>query len=68
MEKQPVSTIKEKIFKVKYSINLLAQVDMHVVEEGGNKKIVNENVYLMKDCRETNQLEIFDAVPLRQII
>ena len=37
---------------------------MHV--DGEN--IMNENVSLTKNCRDTEQLEIFDAIPLQQMI
>jgi len=50
---------------VKYSINLLAQIDMHVIQRGDEKEIINEEVFLTRHCRDTVQLEIFDAVPLR---
>jgi hypothetical protein len=51
-----------KIFKIKYSINLLAQIDMHVVEdEDGVMTFLNEEVSLMNLCGETEELEIFET-------
>lgn len=51
----------QRIYKITYSINLLAQIGMHMVENS----IVNEDVSLMRLCRDTDELEIFDAVSLR---
>lgn len=40
-------------------------MDMHIEGEG---QLVNEKVSLMKLCRDTEELEIFDSVSLLQII
>jgi hypothetical protein len=41
----------QKIYKVKYSINLLAQVDMYV---DNDKVMQNEEINFMLHCRETD--------------
>jgi hypothetical protein len=55
---------KQKIYKIKYSINLLAQIDMYVVEENNKKLLVNEGISLMNLCGETDELDIFDTEAL----
>lgn len=53
-----------RVYKIKYFINLLAQIDMHF----DNDLPVNEQISLMKLCRDTDELAIFDAHALLQII
>ena len=59
---------KQKIYKIKYSINLLAQIDMHIIENKDKKFAVNEGVSLMSLAGESEQLSIFDTESLNQVI
>jgi hypothetical protein len=43
----------------------LAQVDFHIENE---YEVVNEQISLMKLCRDTSELEMFDSDSLLQII
>ena len=52
---------KQKIFKIKYSINLLAQIDMHIVESEDSKQQINSDVSLMSLAGESDELCIFET-------
>ena len=52
---------RQKIFKIKYSINLLAQIDMHIVESENSKKQMNSDVSLMTLAGESDELCIFET-------
>ena len=53
-----------KIRKIRYSINLLMQSGMYVE----NGEIINEDVSLMGLCADTEELEIFEPDPFKDII
>ena len=58
-----------KVYKIKYSINLLAQVDMHIVEsEDGQTEIINDGVSLMDLFGSTTELEIFNTEAVKDVI
>ena len=60
---------KQKVYKIKYSVNLLAQIDMHVIQnKDGSTHFDNEGVSLMHLCQDTEELEIFDTPSLQQVI
>lgn len=50
---------KKKISKIIYSINLLAQIGMHVVEQDGEIQFINKDISLMNYCKDTEELAIF---------
>ena len=52
---------KQKIFKIKYNINLLAQIDMHIVESEDSIKQMNSGVSLMSLAGESDELCIFET-------
>lgn len=54
-----------KVFKIKFSINLLPQVDFHITADGEKKK---EDINLMTLCAETEEIEIFQTDALCQLI
>jgi len=54
-----------KVFKIKFSINLLPQVDFHITADGEKK---NEDINLMTLCAETEEIEIFQTDALCQLI
>jgi hypothetical protein len=59
----------QKVSKIKYSINLLGQVSMHIkISSDGKIEYVNEDVSLMSLCGETDELEIFNTESLQQVI
>ena len=47
---------KQKIFKIKYNINLLAQIDMHIDESEDCIKQMNSGVSLMRLAGESDEL------------
>ena len=60
---------KSKIYKIKYSVNLLGQCGMYVTTNGdGEIEIVNEDVNLMSLAEETEEMEIFDTPAIVDII
>lgn len=67
---EPMDQLKEdefdstKIRKIRYSINLLMQSGMYVE----NGEVMNEDVSLMGLCAETEELEIFEPDPFKDII
>jgi hypothetical protein len=59
---------KRKISKIKYSINLLAQVSMYMEDNESSVEIINEEITLMGLCGDTEELEIFETDALQQVI
>jgi hypothetical protein len=65
-----------KIFKIKYSINLLPQIGTHIqLEEGGEpgfeiktKRLMNQDVPFMKIVSASEELDIFNTVALSDLI
>jgi hypothetical protein len=59
----------EKIFKIRYSINLLSMVGQHVrFGKKGEKIIVNKQISFLDMCTDTSELEMFQAQGLIDII
>lgn len=60
---------KSKIYKIKYSVNLLGQCGMYVQkDEDGEEELVNEEVNLMSLAEETDEMTIFDTPAICDII
>ena len=60
---------KSKIYKIKYSVNLLGQCGMYVESnEKGKTQIMNEDVNLMSLAEETEEMSIFDTDAINDII
>lgn len=57
-----------KISKIKYSINLLAQVSMYIQDHDGTNEFINDDVSIMGMCGDTEELEIFETESLQQVI
>jgi hypothetical protein len=57
-----------KISKIKYSINLLAQVSMYIQDNEGSLEKINEDISFMSLCGETEELNIFEAMSLQTLI
>lgn len=57
-----------KIYKIKYSVNLLPQIGQHFNCEGNKETYTNSEVKLMEICAESDELEIFDTETLSQVI
>ena len=54
-----------KVFKIKFSINLLPQVDFYITEDG---ELVNEDIRFMSLCADSEEIEMFQAASLQQLI
>lgn len=53
---------KTKIYKIKYTVNLLGQTGMFCQDSpdgDGELEIINEDVNLMSLCEETEEIELF---------
>ena len=71
-------TIKEsidssKIFKIKYSINLLPQIGTHILLEEQHdgqktKRLMNQDVNFMRIVSQSSELEIFNTLSLKDLI
>lgn len=57
-----------KIFKIKYSINILPGVGERIVESADGKEHINEDVGLMGLLNGTEELEIFDTKSVQELI
>ena len=57
-EFDPDSKVEDnsRVFKIKYSINLLPQIDFHITSDGEFK---NEHINFMSLCSESEEIEIF---------
>lgn len=56
---------KSKVFKIKYCINLLPQIDFYITDDG---KWKNQDINLMSLCADSEEIEIFQAASLQQLI
>ena len=69
---QKAGISSDKIFKIKYTINLLPYLGMHVqmVEKNGKlvKKYVNNHYSFLDECTEADQLEMFESESLVDMI
>ena len=54
-----------KVFKIKFSINLLPQIDFHITEDG---ELKNEDINFMSLCADSEEIEMFQAASLQQLI
>lgn len=54
-----------KVFKIKYSINLLPQVDFHITNDGEH---INDHISFMSLCSDSEEIEIFQTDSLQQLI
>lgn len=60
---------KSKIYKIKYSVNLLGQCGKYCEQdENGEIKVINEDVNLMGLAEETEEMGIFDTPAIVDII
>jgi hypothetical protein len=62
-----------KIFKIKYSINLLPQIGTHIqFEDNGEgdklKHLVNHDIPFMKIIAQSEELDIFNTISLQDLI
>jgi hypothetical protein len=57
-----------KVYKIKYSVNLLAQIGQHFEEDLDMNDLTNEHISLMQLCSENDELEKFQCDSLRQLI
>jgi hypothetical protein len=55
----PEEISSEKIFKIRYSVNLLSMVGQHVVFVKGQKVIMNKAISFLDMCTDTSELEMF---------
>lgn len=58
----------EKIFKIRYSINLLSMVGQHVKFVKGKKVIMNKEISFLDMCTDTSELDMFGSQALEEII
>jgi hypothetical protein len=58
----------EKIFKIRYSINMLSMVGQHVKFVRDQKTIVNKQISFLDMCTDTSELEMFQTQGLKDII
>jgi len=54
-----------KIYKIKYSVNLLPQIGQCMNEKG---EFINEDIPLMELCSNAEELEVFESEALMQLI
>lgn len=54
-----------KVFKIKFSINLLPQIDFYIRKDGER---VNEDISLMSLCADSEEIDIFETAALQQVI
>ena len=57
-----------KVYKIKYSVNLLAQIGQHFEMEDDEIKIANTHIRLMQLCSDNDELEKFQSESVRQLI
>jgi hypothetical protein len=59
-----------KVYKIKYSINILASVCKYIRndQETGAKEVVNPDVYFMALCTSSEELDIFETTSLSDLI
>jgi len=62
MTKEGLAT--DKIYKIKYTINLLPIIGTHVDTDNGEKTIKNSDVSFCDDCANSDELDIFNAPSL----
>ena len=66
--KQGIET--DKIYKIKYTINLLPTLGSHVVmsKDDGEKNFVNDDYSFLKECAEGDELEMFESQSIQDMI
>lgn len=57
-----------KVYKIRYSINILTSVGSYIKDVNGKKEYINDDVNLMGLCAESEELEIFDSESIMQMI
>ena len=58
-----------KVYKIKYQLNLLPQIGEHIcLDEDGKPFTMNEGQSFMSLCKETAELNMFQADPLKKLI
>ena len=62
----------EKMYKIRYSINLLPQCGAYIPASlfsiGEDKVIINEDINLLEICSESDELEMFESKILQDFI
>ena len=56
------------MFKIKYKLNLLPQIGIHIVKDEGQSKTINDGISFMSLCRATEELEVFLADGVKEVI
>ena len=59
-----------KVFKIKYSLNTLAQLSEYVVTdpETGERTIMNEDISLLTNFVDSDELSVFETEHLEHLI
>jgi hypothetical protein len=62
-----------KIYKIKYSINLLPQIGAHILadsvgDEKQTKRLMNQDIAFMNIIAKTDELEVFNTHAMTDII
>lgn len=65
-----IKTKSDRVYKIKYTINMLSQIEEHVIDnlETQERTIFNESISLMSLFSTTEDLAIFLTEPIQQLI
>jgi hypothetical protein len=50
-----------KIYKIKYSVNLLLQIGPHILVDDGKPRFFNKDVPLIDICVDNDEQELYDT-------
>lgn len=59
---------KAKMNKIKYKLNLLPQIGIHITRQNGRRVYHNENTSFTALCRSTSELDVFLAESVQDVI
>lgn len=59
---------KVKVFKIKYTLNMLPAIGYYIAQANGQKTICNEDVDIMGLAIDSEELDIFETDILKQLI
>ena len=60
---------KNKVYKIKYKLNLLPQIGIHIIKDKDGKNVFyNEKISIMDLCSESNELDVYLSEAVQEII
>ena len=71
IDEQPQKSVdSSKVYKIKYSINILPSIGKYIRNdpETGAKEVVNPDLNFMSLCTKSSELDIFESTSLSELI